>query len=687
MKKSLFFLGMVMLFSGILNAQIGINPDGSAPDPSAALDIDYTTKGFLLPRMTFEQRNAIPNPVEGLMVYCTNCNTDGTGVLSMYQGGKWNNYYRECAKPASPAAGAHNAGESQIIWNWNTVPIALGYKWNTVNDFSTATDMGTSTSFTETGLTCGKYTRYAWGYNDCGYSTPLLMIQSTLLCPCGSSITINHMITGGVAPVDKTVTYGTVTNIPGETSKCWITSNLGADHQASAVDDATEASAGWYWQFNRKQGYKHDDSTRIPNTNWIDLIFENSDWIAASDPCALELGTGWRIPTYNEWVNVNTSGGWNLTGPWISALKIHSAGYLSAYAGYILNRGLSGFYHSSSKYNHQDNWILWCSSNSSSMFSQAKANCSTVRCLRGAILMPIVTTAPISDIAPTTATGGGDVTSEGDAPVTARGVCWSTSTNPTTADDHTTDGSGTGAFESSLTSLSPNTLYYVKAYATNSVGTSYGEEVSFTTLPPPWACGDSITINHVAGNVAPVNKTVTYGTVTNIPGETSKCWITNNLGSDHQATACYDGTEASAGWYWQFNRMQGYKHDGTTRTPNTSWITSISEDFNWQAANDPCNLELGNGWRLPIYTEWSNVDAVGGWTWWPDPWNSSLKIHSSGGLSAFDGALHARGSAAFFWSSSQYTVTSGRYLDITYDHCEMSDVNKVNGFTVRCLHE
>ena len=59
---------------------------------------------------------------------------------------------------------------------------------------------------------------------------------------------------GTVAPVDKTVTYGTVTNIPGETSKCWITSNLGADHQATAVNDATEASAGWYWQFNRHTG-------------------------------------------------------------------------------------------------------------------------------------------------------------------------------------------------------------------------------------------------------------------------------------------------------------------------------------------------------------------------------------------------------------------------------------------------
>ena len=51
---------------------------------------------------------------------------------------------------------------------------------------------------------------------------------------------------------------GTVTGIPGETTKCWITSNLGASQQATAVNASTQASSGWYWQFNRKQGYKYD---------------------------------------------------------------------------------------------------------------------------------------------------------------------------------------------------------------------------------------------------------------------------------------------------------------------------------------------------------------------------------------------------------------------------------------------
>lgn len=94
---------------------------------------------------------------------------------------------------------------------------------------------------------------------------------------------------------------------------------------------------------------------------------------------------------------------------------------------------------------------------------------------------PTVTTTTISSIGTTTATGGGNVTDDGYVSVTARGICWSTSSTPTISGSHTTDGTGTGTFSSSLTSLIPNTLYYVRAYATNAMGTSYGDETTFST--------------------------------------------------------------------------------------------------------------------------------------------------------------------------------------------------------------
>lgn len=96
---------------------------------------------------------------------------------------------------------------------------------------------------------------------------------------------------------------------------------------------------------------------------------------------------------------------------------------------------------------------------------------------------PTVTTTAVSYIDETTATSGGNVTSDGGGTVTDRGVCWNTSTNPTTSDSHTHNSTGTGAFTSSLTGLTGNTTYYVRAYAINGLGTVYGENSSFTTDP------------------------------------------------------------------------------------------------------------------------------------------------------------------------------------------------------------
>ena len=99
-------------------------------------------------------------------------------------------------------------------------------------------------------------------------------------------------------------------------------------------------------------------------------------------------------------------------------------------------------------------------------------------------VVPTVTTEAITEISYTTATSGGEVHFQGGSDVTARGVCWSTSPAPTISDSKTTDGDGLGLFASSLTELLDGTEYYVRAYATSSAGTGYGEEVVFSTLVP-----------------------------------------------------------------------------------------------------------------------------------------------------------------------------------------------------------
>jgi len=203
----------------------------------------------------------------------------------------------------------------------------------------------------------------------------------------------------------------------------------------------------------------------------------------------------------------------------------------------------------------------------------------------------------------------------------------------------------------------------------------------------PCSIGSSMTVSHVAGSVAPVTKTVTYGLVTNIPGEPSKCWISRNLGASQQSTSEDDNTEASAGWYWQFNRQQGYKHTGSARTPNTTWITVINDNSDWILASDPCALLLGSGWRLPTSTEWTNVDASGGWTNLNGTWSTALKMHAAGYLQYSDGFLHDRGSLGSYWSSSQISSTYGSHLYFGSDYCDMGSSGKTYGFPSRCLRD
>lgn len=453
-------------------AQVGINNDNSAPDSAAMLDVKSTERGFLPPRMTFEQRNAIPNPVDGLMVYCLNCRADGFGTLCIYQSGHWENLYSYCEVPQTPSAGIHNPDANQIVWNWNEVPIAFGYRWNTIDDFASAVDLGQANSYTETGLNCWtSYSRYVWAYNDCGSSGYVSLVQATPMIPFSS------VPTEGI----------------------------------------------------------HVSSTNQIIWNWS----------------VVEGAVGYK---------------WGITDDFLSATDL----------------GL------------------------------------------------------------------------------------------------TTTKTETG--------LTCGNAYSRYVWAYDSCGYSEAVELSAATLSC-YLCNDTLIINHqITNGVAPVDKTVDYRMVTDIPGETNKCWITKNLGATRQALAENDASEASAGWYWQFNRKQGYKHDGSTLTPAWS-ITNISENSDWQAAADPCNLELGTPWRLPTFAEWNNVDNAGGWTNWNGPWGSGLKLHAAGYLSYTSGSLNDRGTIGHFWSGAQLGTNNGWLLYFTGSNSDMGYTSKATGFSVRCLRE
>lgn len=161
---------------------------------------------------------------------------------------------------------------------------------------------------------------------------------------------------------------------------------------------------------------------------------------------------------------------------------------------------------------------------------------------------PSVITATVTDISTTTAKAGGNITSDGGAPIIAKGICWNTTGDPTIENAKTTEDGSSLSFESNITQLSPRTDYYVRAYATNNMGTSYGESIPFHTKgdwPNPTALDASkITVNTVAlkgwvnPNFLPTTVAFEYGVTTSygntatalespLPGDTAKIFDVN----------------------------------------------------------------------------------------------------------------------------------------------------------------
>ena len=126
---------------------------------------------------------------------------------------------------------------------------------------------------------------------------------------------------------------------------------------------------------------------------------------------------------------------------------------------------------------------------------------------------PTITTSDVIDIAQTTAATGGEITNDGNADVTSRGVCWATTLDPTIANGSSIDGSGTGSFTTIIIGLNPGTVYYTRAYATNSAGTSYGSDLQFTTLVSTGSIDSTST--------ASTSSTTTPGTSVTTPPVTS----------------------------------------------------------------------------------------------------------------------------------------------------------------------
>src|SRR5690554_3287163 len=291
------------------------------------------------------------------------------------------------------------------------------------------------------------------------------------------------------------------------------------------------------------------------------------------------------------------------------------------------------------------------------------------------VVLPVLSTTEVTEITQTTATVKGNISDDGGATVTARGVCWSTNQNPTISDNKTEDGNGVGTFVSKISGLTADATYYARAYATNSKGTAYGNTISFTT---------SFTDSR-DGNVY---KTVTIG---------NQVWMAENLKYLPSVNNLSEDSQDTPGYY-----VSDYDGTDVTAAKATANYTTYGVLYNWPAAMNACPT----GWHLPSDAEWTELtDYLGGegvaggklkeigTTHWNTPntdaTNETGFTALPGGYRYDNGTFSRIGGTGGWWSAAENSAddASLRYMFYNYGLVSRYVNGKELGFSVRCLRD
>ena len=287
----------------------------------------------------------------------------------------------------------------------------------------------------------------------------------------------------------------------------------------------------------------------------------------------------------------------------------------------------------------------------------------------------LVTTSQVTNISHYSASIGGNVTDDGDAEVTERGVVYATTQNPTTADTKVTNGSGLGEFTCNLTDLQDGTTYYVRAYAINEKGTAYGKEVSFTTKARTYMNGYEY---------------MDLGL--------SVKWATMNVGAsspeDYGDYFAWGETEPKEVYDWSTYKYCNGSDNSLTKYNTSSSYGTVDNKTTLELSDDAARANWGGSWRMPTDAEMTELCEQCTWTWTSQNGVNGYKVTSkSNGNSIFLPAagwrhyssLSDAGSNGRYWSSSLHMSLQDYAYSMYFDSSKVGrdNLSRSTGFPVR----
>lgn len=542
----------------------------------------------------------------------------------------------------------------------------------------------------------------------------------------GNQITFTTFQKGVITDFDGNV-YQSVT-IGGQT---WMTENLKVTRYRNG--DLIGTTASLYTDMTYAVTPKYQWSYEGNESN-VPVNGRLYTWYAVTDNRNI-APEGWHVATDAEWSTLQnyliansynydktTSEnkiakslcsvlGWNVsTIPGTAGFEPaqnNSSGFSMVPAGY---RGFDGYY-----YLLVNGTDIWTSTEYSSTLACSRG-CGynvvalgsnnlnknygfSVRCIKNVASVPDVTTSTPFAITDTTATCGGKITSDGYLPVTARGICWSAIINPTIADFLSTDSTNNVAFTCKIKGLKPNSTYYARAYATNSAGTSYGNQVSFTTFQKG-------VIADIDGNVY---HAVTIG---------NQVWMSESLKVTKYRNGEDIGTTTSL--YTDLTNAVSPKYQWAYNGTDSN-VPVNGRLYTWYAVTDSRNI-APEGWHVASEAEWTelqnyliangynydktttenkiakSLSSITGWSvstvtgtpgFEPGQNNSTGFTLFPSGYRGFDGFYYNMGAAANLWTTTENssTLACARGCWSVGLYVQSYNSNKNYGNAVRCVKD